>query len=279
MAVARLEEFCTPLEFAEARRQRHHLPPSARRALSRSIAIQQLGASPPEPYSRSEIAPDVTLYRAADGPASEKHLLVGFTGAARRLMLPIATFLQNLPAAGHDVVVLVDRSRTHYANGIENFATDLKALTDRVLYRLEAWNYRSVVTIGASMGGFPALRAGLLAGADRGISLGGRTIWHPSRLKSAHRQSIEAFDPLCSCGPKGASLHCLYAEANEEDRVSVEELAAMRSVERVAFATARHNILFQLWESGALATTLSDLITGRRPIRSEGRPEAVAAPG
>ncbi len=254
----------TPLEIVSASGYRNRLSPEARKAFGGSTIVRQLKSEAPQPYARSVLASDVLLYSDGRAPG-DKTLVIGFTGAAHRLMLPIATVLQNLPIERTDLVLLRESTRSHYDAGVAGYAATLPDLAGRLRRDLEPRRYRSLVTLGTSMGGFPALRAGLMMGADAAIAIGGRSIWHVDRLSAPNRAPITAFDPLCPCGPGETRLICVYAAKNAEDIKSADAVAAMRPVDRFAFDTADHNVLLALWRQGSLRTALSDLSAGQIP--------------
>ena len=94
-----------------------------------------------------------------------------------------------------------------------NFVQTLQLIRDFARAR----ECRRIITYGTSMGGLPALRAGLWLNADRAISVGGRFHFHPARLVSAQHE-VPAFDLLCDCRPEGrTSLLAVYSKTDVED--------------------------------------------------------------
>lgn len=220
-----------------------------------------MATEPAEQYGRRDIAADVTFYSRPDNPSGDKTLLIGFTGRLQRLMLPIAAILQALPARLHDVVVLRDRDHDHYESGIKDYASSLVELTERLHADLQTDRYRRVVTLGTSMGGFPALRAGIVIGADRALALGGRPTWHVGRLVAPNPRPNSAFDLLCPCAPSGPPLYCVYSPNIAEDVDAIEGLAAMRPIHRIEVPEAsRHNVLAPFWKKRRLAAFMTTLL-------------------
>ena len=99
----------------------------------------------------------------------DKGLLVAFTGNARRLMMPIPVFLQFVDAQLWDVLLLKKCARNSYLLGIEGISTDFRGLIDYIETTTSAMQHRSVITLGASGGGFAAIWAAVLMRATRGI--------------------------------------------------------------------------------------------------------------
>lgn len=261
-AIRRLEEDATPLEFAAALAMIRRLPEAVRLPLRRSILSRQLRGAEPEPYRRHALGDSVILYSGPEDAPKRKTLLIAFAGAAMRLMVPVGVVLQHLPASQYDVVLLRDQRRAHYERGIPGYAETLLALMRRLGADLGAQRYRRVVTLGTSMGGLPALRGGILLGADLAISLGGRPIWHVDRLINPERVAVPAFDVLCPCGPAGAELLLVYAARNAEDREGPALLAATRQVRRLEVATEQHNVLLHPVKAGLGGRLLPALVAG-----------------
>ena len=78
-------------------------------------------------------------------------------------MLPISFFLQLMRDDKHDVLVLSDEHRRHFDGGVEGYSSSLLDTLKRIQAFAEAKPYEKVITYGTSMGGFPAIRAGLSA--------------------------------------------------------------------------------------------------------------------
>lgn len=117
-----------------------------------------------ELFARERVAPDVWRF-SAGGDRAAKTLVVGFTGNADRLMMPTPTYLQQFDAGLVDIVLLVDRNRARYSQGIAGLGGTLTELTDALPELLSVASYRQVSVTGTSSGGLPAVLAGLRLGA------------------------------------------------------------------------------------------------------------------
>jgi hypothetical protein len=214
---AALDNSLTPLEIAELLRNptHQHLP---------FAIVPLLRESPPARYRRQELSQDVRLYSANRGART---LIVAFCGNAHRLMKPISHFLQMMPDDVYDVLVFTDVQRRHHDAGIQGYSKSLLETSVRIKELSESRGYRRLITYGTSMGGLPALRAGLWLGAERAISIGGRFCAHPPRLMHASSE-IRAFDPLCDCRQRGhVPVVTVFAARNPQD---AEQQAALRAV-------------------------------------------------
>lgn len=261
--VRKFERAATPLDVAHVLEHLGAVSSAAAKAVRRSV-IARIGDEVPEPYIASKFANSVDFFSDRVTPSSDKTALICFTGSARRMMLPAATFLQALPAVRFDVVMLKDEQRLHYQAGIDGYADTLAGLMQRLATDLGAGSYRRIVTMGASMGGFPALRAGILMQADRAISLGGREMWHIGRLgRIDSYPSFVAFDALCPCAPPAPELVCVFTRTFAADRRSAEIAATLRPVTFVESDLGTgHDVLFVRWKIGQLPQFLDHLIAG-----------------
>jgi hypothetical protein len=238
-----LDNRLTPLEISELLRSptHKHLP----FAISRLLQDQ-----PPVRYLRYELGRYVSFYSANRGAST---LIIAFCGNAFRLMMPISHFLQMMQDDRYDVLVLTDVQRRHFDAGVAGYANSLLEMLTRLKAFVEARPYRRVITYGTSMGGFPALRAGLWLGADRAVSVGGAFCKHPRRLtQTAH--AIRAFDLICACRRNDdVPAVSVYAAHNRRDLEEQAQLSAVlpRSV-GLSIGTESHNVLHHLDQLGRL---------------------------
>ena len=200
----------TPLEAAELKEESHRFPPATQAWLGTLAALGEFAAVPPQRYRRQALVPDIDIYSDASIPSARKSLILGFSGSAGQLMIPTPVFLQYVPSERYDVVVLRDRTKQGYAIGIPPYAHNLWDLAQKLTAGIGAATYRRVYPYGTSMGGFPALRCGLLLRTETSVSGGGQFPWYPPHL--ARNIDIPAFDPLCDCNVKSKTkLICYYS--------------------------------------------------------------------
>jgi hypothetical protein len=250
------EEKLTPGEFSELLEAAEGFRPDTRAWLRKVAAFAPRVQSAPQGFRRSSLHPEIDLYRDPDVPASGKRLLVACSGKGNRLMVPIFSFLQHLPSREFDIVLLRDMRRNHYLTGIPGYAASLPELTARLRADLRPERYKGLLCYGTSMGGFAALRLGLLLRATRAVSVGGRFPWHVNRLTRADGISLPAFDPLCPCVSmeSHSAMFAVYSAAHEPDRIDAERLCTMQRVTPVAVpGPATHNVIRNLFNDGKLS--------------------------
>jgi len=209
-------------------------------------------------YERTEIARGVNLYSARAGANT---LVVAFGGAKGRLNMPLFMILEAMDDSRYDVLLLADLNKLHFERGIANYASSMPELVDKIGKFAERQGYGAIITYGTSMGGFPALRAGDLIGAGRSISIGGRFLFHPARLRKKQHSNV-AFDLLCACRqPFRSQFYLLYAEGQHVDREHAAILRALAPQSHlIAFPGDDHNFPYQMRGKGKLDVFLNEML-------------------
>jgi hypothetical protein len=204
----------------------------------------------PQRYERRSFSRHVILYQNPERDVRNKGLLVAFSGNGRRMMMPISVFLQFLDSRLWDVVVLKKCARNSFLLGLEDVSTDFRGLVEFVETTVSSMQYRRVITLGTSSGGFAATWAAVLMDADRGISVCGRP---PSQLPSLPMGYQEA--------PHGADLCFVYGGDCAQDHLSALALldlfgGRLRPVPDID----RHGVLGELLKRGQLAEFLDEML-------------------
>lgn len=243
----------TPLEAAALMEVSPRLPPQSQAWLSKIATLGEFASVAPQRFTRQALAENIDVYSDASVPRDRKSLILGFSGAAGQLMLPTPCFLQYLSSDRYDVVMLRDRTKQGYVFGIPPYAQNLWDLIQKLKAELGAASYRRVYPYGTSMGGFPALRCGILLKTETAISGGGQFPWYPGHLTQKPKRNIPSFDPLCACNAKTkTTLICYHSTGYPPDVQSVDILARMIPIERVPIEAPRHAFLDILWKQGRL---------------------------
>src|SRR6185503_5322048 len=121
---------------------------------------------------------------------------------------------------------------------------------------LQVREYSSLYCYGTCMGGFAAIRAGILVRAKRSISVSGVFPWHVRRLLLEPDKVLPAFDPLCDCNrDTGPTLVCAYSMSHQRDREHAMRLSRIIAVEHLAApGMSAHNLVEKLAQKNALPT-------------------------
>jgi hypothetical protein len=207
-----LENICSPLEIVEIQKAKHGEP--TREWLDHLLSWAPTLFETPQRYKRRAISWPMMLYEDPEQDVHEKSLLVAFADDTRRLMLPISVFLQYVDSRYWDVVVL-KRRLFSYLHGLDEVSTDFHGVIERVENAVSPTQYRRVITLGTSGGGFPALWAAMLMRASRGISICGC----PPRSLSPSLEVLRA--------PHDVDLCYVYGGAQDQDRRSALSLLAL----------------------------------------------------
>lgn len=208
----------------------------------------------PRHYLATSLHESSILYSAGAGARS---LIIMFGGKRHRPMLPPSVFLQMLNEDMFDVLMLKDLQHLHYDGGVPGWGASLNEVARNLNRYVEARGYHGAVCCGTSMGGLPALRAGRLMGTDRAISIGGRFVWHISRLIESG-PTVGAFDCLCpSVAASARSLH-VYGANDPIDPVHASQLARMLKDCRIVPSPLDvHNVFLGYFRAGFLKEFLS----------------------
>ncbi|HXG79344.1 MAG TPA: hypothetical protein VNJ31_08420, partial [Methyloceanibacter sp.] len=189
------------------------------------VAIRSLLESGQTPvgYARQSLSDCAHYYAAGKGARS---MVVLFSGLTRRPGVPISCFLQSLRDDLYDVLMLQDPKKLHFDSGVPGFGSSFLELARRIEAFAETKGYTEIITYGVSMGGYPALRAGILLGAKRAISIGGTYVWHVGRL-IRNEPTSKAFDLLCPCyADTKTELVSVVAAKQKNDLRALEILQA-----------------------------------------------------
>jgi hypothetical protein len=263
IVLAELENRGTPLEFAAAIRQAERRDPAVSKLLAATTIAAQLKTQRPRLYRRTEFAEHALFFRNPWWPTRAKSLLVVFCGLQLRVMLPTVTLLQTLASRHFDIVVLADPRTLYFERGLAGYADSLPGIARRIAGDLRPHRYRRTVTFGVSTGGFPALRAGILLGAERAVSIGGIFGWGIMAPASGRADdSLPAFDLLCECRPESQTdIVAVFNRGNVRDRTHVARLATILPVRQIAMeGTAKHNVLWPLYKAGRLRSFLREVV-------------------
>jgi hypothetical protein len=210
----------------------------------------------PRPFQRVALTDTLLLYRDPRREPTEKSLLVAFTGGSRRLLLPISVILQHLDSEAWDVVVLRrGPERRPYSQGLESVSRSFPAVIRYVEKVTSAKQYRRVVTLGTSSGGFAALMGAILMGVPRGVSICGGL---PQLLPDRWLRFQLAFRRALGAKPR---FELVYGANFDPDHRGALTLQAMfggrlRSVPGVT----THNPLRVLLARGELSAFLDQIL-------------------
>lgn len=262
-ALRSLEDDLGPAEFL-ARIGSDATADLARAMAEGRVATDLRGFQQVQSFLRQPFGPDATLF-AGRPHATGRRLLVAFAGRLHRLMVPTPVFLQRLPAAEWDVLILRDTRQTHFREGCLGLAEGFPALSARI--RDIARPYASATALGVSMGALAAVRLALRLDI-RAVAIGAG--WPQDVQRLFRREGAPpAFEPVCACLPRRSrDLIFVHPADHAEDARAARYFAAESG--GLAYGVpgvSVHGVLGALWSDGRLGpflrTVLDRAATGR----------------
>jgi len=272
-ALITLEKRLTPLE-AECLRDWHLndqlLPPGATVKFQKAFThwIQNMkrmmldsGKQQPEPFVLHRIAPTVTHFVGSGSPANKTLLLCFSARGGGRLMMPNAILMQHTNADRYDLMIISEPLREGYRLGVPSLGKNVTEVIESIARLDSVGEYSRIRTLGCSAGGYPAVIAGYLLGAEMAVSVSGRfpSERYPLRILNMVYTTWQAKRKgSCSC------VLMSYAADKTRDRSYNRVIAGLcgGSMIGVEFTNGKvgHRILRRLVERGELASYLSRTI-------------------
>ena len=263
------ENLLAPPEVAALAAGPGALPDPARKWIRRLEGMMRRAGGTTEAFRRRALGEHVTFYEGAAETAAPRSLVFAFTGTALRMNLPAPVFLQALPAASCDVVILGDATRTAFLQGVRGYAPDLRALAQRLAQDLPPFaNYAGGLRcIGTSAGGAAALHFGLVVQARRAVSVDGA---HPAALamRAAPGTDRTLLDrATAGLGPRATQLIAVHGEGNRRDALLGRLLAAGLPGARplAVRVEGQHGLLAPLLAKRALRRFLAEVLLADTP--------------
>ncbi|MGV3491251.1 MAG: hypothetical protein ACO1OG_08010 [Devosia sp.] len=259
-AMDTIEDRLTPLELQELGPQLTTFGGHAEKAVASARTLDLLTREAAQPYLAFDVAPTVVQFSADPTERQQRSAVLVFCAMSSRPLLPISLLVQLFPADRYDLFVIWDPSRLAFRAGVPGLGNSVGSMVDALATLARLSEYRSIYTLGTSMGGVPALRAGLQLGAKRSVSVGGAMFWQLADLFRTPDAPTDGYD-LCVCQTKpGADLVCVYAGA------AFSDVAAAMQIGHIAPATLRpvrrcaaHNVMYELYQRGSLRHLLGKL--------------------
>ena len=231
-----------------------------------TIASMMLRAPQPdaENYRRRPMGRHIWLFTTG-GMTRGKTLLLCFTGAGQRMMMPVSVFLQHLPSVHFDVLVLRDEGRNGFRQGIPNVGNNLEELVARIGASREH-PYSSFMSLGVSAGAMAAVWACLHLGLQRGIAIGVNSPVDP-RWQQLQDGGLEAsFSRYLSRLASPPDLLLIYGADEFRDASAARELSGLVPAQTLAVQgtdnnPSGHNALYTLQQRGSLAAFLDEALS------------------
>lgn len=207
-----------------------------------------------EPFLRRDIRKSVTLYHNGEG-ASGRTLLIAFAGGNHRMMMPIPTLLQNLPAKSTDVLMVRDGTRSGYTSGLDGLAPSIEELGSAIPKMLDISQYDRLLGLGVSAGGLPIVLVALQMNFEAVLACGPGS---PSREKWQRPGLPSPLETIRAAALDGSSrrITIAYGAQSETDRAAAMEIGGNIPIAMVEVSVpdrdVKHNVLHPLSMAGEL---------------------------
>ncbi len=239
------------------------LPEPARAWARRLDALMRISCAQTQHFRCTHLAADALFYEATDD--APRGLVIGLTGAAMRMNLPVPFFLQALPPGRCDMLLLRDSARASFLCGVPGYAADVPALAERIAADLPLVRYQDIRCIGTSAGGAAALWLGALLQARRAVSVDGSHPGAHALRFPARKLEAGAFDrSFAAPQPGTAELIVVHGADNRRDAIRSRLLAMSVPGARVVSVggVSVHGVVGPLLTARALAPFLAEVLMG-----------------
>lgn len=219
------------------------------------------GKQQAEPFTAHKIASSVTHF-VGPGSFADKTLLVCFSErGGRQLMMPNAVLMQHTNSACYDLLIIAEPLSEGYMDGVPPLGKNISEVSNWIARLGFIDEYRSIRTIGCSAGGYAAVVAGYLLGAEMAVCVGGR--FHSERYLLKILDKIFTTWRATRKG-KCSSVLMIYDPVIKRDQKYARVIAGLSGANLVAMeftdGDLGHYILQRLVERGELAAYLAKTI-------------------
>lgn len=195
-----------------------------------------------------------------------------FCGVSHRLGLPLTMFQQRVAALPVSTVYLRDFNRFLYAGGIRSLGPDRAATVVGLRVIADDLGARRLICVGASGGGFAAIRFGLDLDAETVVSFAGpvnmnleaRSVRKPMAVRMRKHFPHENFDhrALYLAAKIRPRVIIAFGEHAWDDRLQAELMKGIDGVELIAVsAHDEHGVVPELIRRGEFDPLMARVIS------------------
>lgn len=225
--------------------------------------LASTGAAQVSAVTRQWSRGGATLYRSA-GPRSGV-LVVGFTGNARRLMMPAFLFLHYVGNVGADLLLLEVPKGTRFTEGVPGFSRDLPSTIEWLRELLPTLGATRVVAVGTSGGGLPAILAGLALPLDAVLAAGASTAKASTYALAGESPGLAEVVHSYEASCRPPTTYLMYGVDSALDTQAVEMLLpVVPNAVSVPVQDSAHGCLHDLVQRGGLEEALASTIFAHR---------------
>ncbi len=204
-------------------------------------------------WQRQKPSESMLLYTDPNTAASGKTLICGFTGNLLRLFLPTYRILVNLDPKKYDLLMLQDRSRALFGEGLPEAGDTITSVADYVNTYAQIRGYSRVIALGTSGGGLGALYAAIHCKWSRVIAASAPSVNNHQILDEALREITSQ--------PISPDLSIIIAHGkNERDTDPARQLLDMvpQASLQANNKYTSHNIMNDAYNAGEFPEMMAD---------------------
>lgn len=181
----------------------------------------------------------------------QNRLLIIWTGAHRRPMMPLHTFLQAVWDFNLDVLVLRARPNLGYTTGVMGLGDTLTKAIDALCEFSTKRGYSNVYVIGMSMGTPPALFSSVKLGARNCLLAG------PLDPRLGYNDEFNLFLDELRAQENILRVNAVVGELSPKDSAVADYLSSLLGSTKLVTLGAAHNPLWALARKGELVDWLN----------------------
>lgn len=205
-------------------------------------------------WRREMLAPGALLYSDPSRPAAQKSLVVGFSGNRMRLLMPTFRFLREIDPQASDVLVMIDRTRKLFFNGLDGIGDSPAAVAAYLEQFCAQRGYTCLIAVGTSGGSLAACHMGINGNFDVIASVA------PASIKK-HPEWVPLFEEITAQhDPDKTHIRVIYGRSARQ-RACADEIAHfLPFAEQIRYPYAGKNIFPDAQDRGQLKTLLDKWI-------------------
>jgi tetratricopeptide (TPR) repeat protein len=191
--------------------------------------------------------------------------LIAFGGMALGLSMPPKEFFHSLVDKDLNIIFVKDFKQCWYQKGLLGITNDIES-TVEYLKGILPKTTGKLITLGASAGGYAAIRFGVALNADRVLAFSPQTLIDKETVRVFAKNYLRdmAFDQIDLDLKKvierydsKAAIEVYYGSENRRDRMAVKHIKD--HVKAIAYATDTHLLASYLKEKGLLQQIIASI--------------------
>ncbi len=201
-------------------------------------------------WQRKHLAQGALLYSDPDRPATEKSLIVGFSGNRMRLLMPAFRFLYDVDPATSDVLLLIDHTKQLFFNGLAEYGTNTAAIGNQLSQFCAQKGYQRLIGVGTSGGSLAVLHAGITGNFDVVVSVSPASI-------AKHPEWTPLFEELTAQhDPDKVQVRVIHGRRERHQSSADEIMHHLPLAEQIRYPQAGKNIFPDAQDRGELGACL-----------------------